>query len=681
MTLQFPAPKLQNEPESKGSGRKLQPLQSLKQHAKLALLVGFIILLAGAPVAWIKGEAKYKAEGVLFVSPRFLRNLDTDQEHELQSNSQYREFVQQQVRTVNRYDIVAEAMKAGGFWQNKGESTRRATDRLRGAMQILPVPDTYQVTVSLEGDKPQGLAELVNAVMQSYVKTAHKELLFDSEKRLQDLAEEKQRLEADIDALIEERTSIASDLGTTVFSGAMLNSYDRQLGSSSEAVTEARRQRFVAEAALSGGTGTKASALQNALSDNSLNGFKSALNTRKAELMVSISGLSAQHVARLAAEREIKAIDLELESVTAALRDRLASNLETINRSRLEQSTRVEANLQHETQKIRENAEAYSRSYQHSLELGEEIGRARKRLHATEDRISYLQLETRAPGFVRIFAPAMTPDLPIQGGRKKLFLMVLAAAVAIALILPLGIDYVDPRLRAPQELEMHLGLPISGWLPNSATMDSPSLLRTAVSIRRHVHELRRRVIVATALDHGGGSSSVSIGLANALNRLGLRTLLIEANPLTPDPRYQCEHSEGGLIPWLKGDLADLPLQAANSDLPDRVATGTGTIEDLLPVERLESGLKDLLDRWDLILIDAAPLPRSLATEELVRIFGSALLVVDAQRDKKAAVTGALEILERLAPKAFGAVLNKVGLATQLQFSAKDKNDTPSVLAA
>jgi Mrp family chromosome partitioning ATPase len=89
----------------------------------------------------------------------------------------------------------------------------------------------------------------------------------------------------------------------------------------------------------------------------------------------------------------------------------------------------------------------------------------------------------------------------------------------------------------------------------------------------------------------------------------------------------------------------------------------------------------MLDRWDLILIDAAPLPRSLATEELVRVFGSALLVVDAQRDKKALVTRGLEILERVAPSAFGAVLNKVGLATQLQLSRKDIHDTTSVLAA
>lgn len=681
MTLQFPTQKAQSEDETKGSGRKLQPLQSLRQHAKTAILVGFIILLVGAPIAWIKGTAKYKAEGVLFVSPRFLRTLDNDQEHELQSNSQYREFVQQQVRTVNRYDIVEAAVAAGGFWQKKGESRRRATDRLRGALQILPVPDTYQVTVSLEGEKPEGLSELVNAVMKSYVKTAHKELLFDSEKRLHDLAEEKQKLEATINTLIEERTSIASALGTTVFSGAILNSYDRQLGSSSEAVTEARRQRYVAEAALGETNGTKATALQNALSDNSLNGFKSALNTRKAELMVSISGLSPQHVARLAAEKEIKAIDLEIESVTSTLRDRLAGNLETINRARLEQSATVEANLQKETQKIRQNAEMYSRSYQRSIELGEEIVRARKRLHATEDRISYIQLETRAPGFVRIFAPAMTPDMPIQGGRKKLFLMVIAAAIALALILPIGIDYVDPRLRAPQELEMHLGLPISGWLPNSATMDAPSLLRTAVSIRRHIHELRRRVVVVTALDHGGGSSSVSMGLANALNRLGVRTLLIEANPMTPDSRYHPESPDRGLIPWLQGTCSELPVAQAHGEVPAHVATGPGTVEDLLPVERIESGLNHLLHEWDLILIDAAPLPRSLATEELVRVFGSALLVVDAQRDKKASVSRCLEILERLSPNAFGAVLNKVGLATQLQLSKKEHDDTTSVLAA
>jgi len=671
MTLPFPKQTPPEEPESKGSGRVLRPLESMQRHARKAVLAALLVIAAGLPLAWFKGSPKYRAEGVLFVSPRFLRNLDSDQEHEIQSNSQYREFVQQQVRTVNRYDILAAAVTDDSPWKKKGESTRRAIERLGGALQIAPVPDTYQVTVALEGDKPDLLAVVVNSVLQSYIRTAHRELLYDSDTRLKNLEQERARLQGVISVLIDERTAIAKELGTTVFSSAIVNSFDRQLGSTSEAVMEARRQRFIAETA----NGTQATALQSALADPSLNGFKSALNTRKAELLVSIRGLSPQHVTHIAAEKELAAIEREMESVTINLRDRLANNLDAINRARMQQSLTVESNLVRETNNIRQQTEQYSRSYQRSLELGEEMERNRKRLHATEDRISYIQLETRAPGFVRVFSPALTPEVPFQGGRTKLGLIVLAAALLLALGLPLGLDYLDPRVLAPRELEMHLGLPITGWLPQATQMDAPALLRAAVSIRRNIHELRHRVIVVTALAHGGGSSTVSLGLGAALERLGVRTLVLEANPLTPDARYgPAAHS--GLIPWLQGECTELPIQPASTDQPARVPTGTGTIEDLLPVERLENRIPKLLAEFDLILIDAAPLPGSLASEELVRVFGASLLVVDAQRDSRKSVSQFLKVLDRLAPQAFGAILNRVHPNT-----GKQPNDTPTVLAA
>ena len=50
-----------------------------------------VIAAAGLPFAWIKGKPLYYTEAVIFISPRFLKNLQDDKELEMQSNSQYRE--------------------------------------------------------------------------------------------------------------------------------------------------------------------------------------------------------------------------------------------------------------------------------------------------------------------------------------------------------------------------------------------------------------------------------------------------------------------------------------------------------------------------------------------------------------------------------------------------------------
>jgi len=281
-----------SEPQATGSGRAIDPLRSLSKHRLIALLVLVGITLAGLPIAWFKGKPLYRTEGVLYVSPRFLRNLDSDEEHQLQSNTQYREFMQQQVRTVNRYDIVASVMKQAAIakaWKKPNESERRAIERLQGALQIVPVPDTYQVTVALEGEQPAGLAELINGVMNEFTAVAQKEVLWDADGRLEKLEQEKANIAAEIAGLVERKAGLSQELGTTVFSEGLVNSYDKRLAASLDALEEARRQRFAAEAALSGqaAPGLAATAMDKALNDSGLVSLKSTLNQRKdfAELL------------------------------------------------------------------------------------------------------------------------------------------------------------------------------------------------------------------------------------------------------------------------------------------------------------------------------------------------------------------------------------------------------------
>lgn len=693
----FPASPPALESEQRGSARTVQPIVSLIRYGKYGILAGVLVLAAGIPVAWWKGKSQWRAEGVIYVSPRFQRNLDTDPENEIQSNSQYREFVQQQVRTIARYDIIRKLMQAGGpgldYWKREGETERRAVDRLRASLQILPVPDTYQVTVALEGSKPEGLAELVNATMQSYVETLRSETTADASARLQHLELEKSRLEEQIAGLIEKRAGVARELGTTVFSEGIVNSYDKMLGASGEALMEARRQRLVAEAGVTArephgipGEGTQAEALEKALGDSGITSLKATLNIRKAELLSRSSGLAPQHSSRIAADKEIQQIDRELERLTATLRTLLANNLETIRRSKFQQAENVEQRLGEEMRKLRTQAESYSRAYQRSLALGDEIERLRKRLNATEDRISFLRLEVQAPGWVRVFSPALTPDLPFQGGRKKLLVLVLAAAFVLALAVPVALDYLDPRVRAASELEFHSNLPAMTALPFSETnpveLEPGAIQRAAVTIRRHLPELRHRALVITALSHGGGSTTFVLALAGALNRLGVRTLTIEANPQTPDMRYQASPDRHGLIQILSGQARFEDCRAlAEGSLPDRVGTGPGGVSDLLPVERILPYLTQDASAYDVILVDAAPLPVSLATEELIRVLGAAVLVTNAARDRNSDLRASMQKLERLRPDAFGTVLNKISSQPASLLRKRKTHDSTAVLAA
>ena len=177
--------------QSSGGTRKIDVLASLRRHKKMGIIAFFVALALGFPLAFLLGRPTYSTQAVIYISPRFAKNLEDDKELELQSNQQYREFVQQNVRTINRYDIVEETLKRMGdrrnLWQLRNETDRRAIERLQGALKIQAVPDTYQITVELESKQKQGLDEIVNTLVNVFLEKSHQEEFFDNDQRLNNL--------------------------------------------------------------------------------------------------------------------------------------------------------------------------------------------------------------------------------------------------------------------------------------------------------------------------------------------------------------------------------------------------------------------------------------------------------------------------------------------------------------
>lgn len=679
--------------EPSGSGRSIDLQGALRRHWKKGIAAFLLVLAVGIPYAWKKGTAVYRAEGVIYVSPHNWRNLDADEEQQIQSNNQFREFMEQQAHTINRFDIVQPIVMGSApgavYFRNKGESDRSATDRLRGALEIAAVPDTYQMTVSLEGKKPQGLSEVVNAVMENYIQVARKEMFYDSDSRLKNLDEERTRLVDQIASVSADRDQIAERLGTTLFSGGVINNYEKVAGDNMTAFLDARRQRLTAQAALGEGPnaadvekGVLSEAAENVDRDPALTAYRSALSSHRAELMIKVEGLAPTHPGRVAAQKDIATIDAELDRATTAAKKLEAVKLVDSRRGKLAQSAVLENHLDREAHDIQSRASGYMHDYQQAMGLGEELERLHKRLTATEDRISTLQLEVKAPGSVRIFSPAMMPQIPTAGGRKKLLMMVMLGALALALGVPVGLDYLDPSVRSANELEGVLGLPVTGWLPRNERRQGSraEIFRLAVVLRRHLAELKSGALVISAMRHGSGSSTVSLGLGNALNKLGVRTLVVEVNPRTPDARYGDGIERPGYAQWLAGQASlDHCISPATESLPARIRTGLGADElEMMAGDGMSSLIAKATRDYDLVLVDASPVTGSLLTEELIRDLNSVLLVSQANVDKKKDIKALMKTLERLRPRTFGAVINKVELTLA---KGRKKNDTSALRAA
>jgi len=337
------------------SSGALMPLVSLRAHKWLALTVMLAVAAGGAVIGWFKGTPVYQATAVVYVAPRFANILRESKELELQSNTQYREFIEQQARTINRYDIMLAALVRLGerrrLWQADGESDRHAAERLQRALTIRPVRNAYLITVSLESRQPKGLDTIVNAVVNAYLEQVRKEDIYASDVRIASLRERRDSLVADMQHKVRRRTELAQEVGVTTFADNTLNPYDQLLLDNTNALADAQRRRISAEAQLAAFDGARSKAAQAALDsaasevvakDPGLNSLKANLFERRSKLLEQISGLKPEHIERLKIERELRELDEELERATTVLMARARDTLLQLRRAEVRQARQVE---------------------------------------------------------------------------------------------------------------------------------------------------------------------------------------------------------------------------------------------------------------------------------------------------------------------------------------------------
>jgi Mrp family chromosome partitioning ATPase len=665
-------------PPSSGA---FQPLNSIWNHKLLVVLVALVVASGGTYVAWVKGTAVYSTTAVIYVAPRFANILEDSKELEFQSFTQFQQYMKQQARTVNRYDILLDALLRLGdrrfeLWQKPDESDRRAAERLQQHLQVRDVRDSFLITVSLESENPNGLEEIVNSVVKVYLEAVKKEEIYAGEERIDILVERRQERIDRIAELTKRRGELAETLGVTTFVEGSLNPYDTLLIGSTSALLDAERARVAAEAELAtydkrlGGEvaqrALEAAASDLAAKDPGLNSLKANLYKRRSEVLEQTTGLTEQHPVRRIAERELADLESEVRSASGQLVAEKASMLLEERVARVREASQVEEALRNKLREQQEQASWFSTNYNEALDVSNEIARERKALDTIDDRLDFLELEANAPGFIRVSTWALPPVLPISGGRTKLAVVFAALGGILGLISAIAVDMFDRRIQTGRQVQAILGFPpLASFLepspdPAHVALYADQLRRLAMAVKRE-HESHgvRRLLVTAARD-GSGSTTVLLDLARALGRLGLRILVVEANLMVSDARYRASPPRPGLLEVLAGELdPTLAILPADDQLPDRIGTGVGVAaadSHMQDCSHLPRVLDRLSDDYDLMLIDAAPIRISADTEYLAGLSDVVWLVVRARVAQIGEVKGSAARLEKAAPAAVGLIM-------------------------
>jgi Mrp family chromosome partitioning ATPase len=158
---------------------------------------------------------------------------------------------------------------------------------------------------------------------------------------------------------------------------------------------------------------------------------------------------------------------------------------------------------------------------------------------------------------------------------------------------------------------------------------------------------------------GAGTTSIIENLGSMLAKLGRKTLVIDPSgnnePMafvtlgTGLQRLPVNLSEG--VDSGNSSMTELQkVKQGSQSLPARVGPINGIVFE---------SFQNISSEYDIVLIDAAPILLSAETEYLARMADVTMLIAEAGKTKKAWLTRAARLLERLGAAGAAAAVNKV----------------------
>jgi capsular exopolysaccharide synthesis family protein len=293
------------------------------------------------------------------------------------------------------------------------------------------------------------------------------------------------------------------------------------------------------------------------------------------------------------------------------------------------------------------------------------------------------------PSQIRILDPAEVPGSPISPNLQQNLLLSCFAGIVLALGLAFGFEYLDSRIKTPDEIKSQLHLPLLGFLPElinrkdgdtqlithsvpSAFLEAMRSIRTNVLYSSADESLKAIVITSAGLSEG--KTILASNLAIAIAQAGERVLLIDADMRRPTLHEHFKlQRDPGLSNLLVGDVkAKEAVQA--SGIPNLWILPSGhrppNPPELLGSQRFRNMISAFADHFDWVLLDAPPVMPVTDACVLADKSTGIIFVAGAERVSRQVARRALEQLANVEARVIGGVLTRVRLDRHRYYYAK-----------
>lgn len=323
-------------------------------------------------------------------------------------------------------------------------------------------------------------------------------------------------------------------------------------------------------------------------------------------------------------------------------------------------------------------------------ELQNQIAALENKLIVLQANYASLQASTEqgASNTIRIVQPAITPEQPI--GPNKLLTIIATALVGSVLATTAAylLEYLDDRLRTPEEIEQISGLPALAGIasikssngdyqlialkqPRSPIAEAYRSLRTAIQFS-NVDTPKHKILVTSA-NPSEGKSLTAANLAVVMAQAGHSTLLVDA-----DLRKPVQHRIFGLSRrrGLTNLFLETELNAAGqfdkqsleeffqpTALPGLSIVTSGPIppnpSELLGSAKMKAIVDAFSAEYDYVIFDSPPILAVTDSVILSTQMDSVALVVNVGQTRRAQLKRAVRRLKEVNAKLIGTTLNRL----------------------
>jgi capsular exopolysaccharide synthesis family protein len=257
------------------------------------------------------------------------------------------------------------------------------------------------------------------------------------------------------------------------------------------------------------------------------------------------------------------------------------------------------------------------------------------------------------------------------------------ASLVLGLLFAFLAEGLDPSLRTSQHVDKYLGLPVLATVPEISAQGANHGVAELVvyepssSFAEAIRGLylglslsnidrAPKVLLVTSAVPGEGKTVVAVSLARLAARNGRRVIIVDADFRRPAVAHTMgiEAPVGGIVDVLEGRLPLEQCVVADARSHTFVLPGANkpvNPSDLLTSDALERLVVTLRGRYDLVIIDSAPLLPVHDTLALSQLTDTALFVTHSGKTPREAVVDALRALKAKKVSVAGVALTRTKL--------------------